>query len=563
MSLLERIIQIDGAEETIAALIDRYTGHMCWSVSDLVRTDKRVPSNERLIQIARLLQFAAPTTLGIDGAWLDLLDVLAKNGLSAGERLDLLIEVLRSDIPGGQLPGPGLLAHAAAQLSADELRPIVANLDANPVRNNTLFTLVCAAPLLEAGDEPPAALDEAFVFYATPPVCERILRALTAERREQVLLRVMQTERKGQAQFILEAISFFLDLIDSPALEAAMQKLREVAAPCTDIDELYALLDAGGVTLDADGLNPFVQESLDWWFDLQAEVRKEAGVGAMAEHEATVRLGVPDAAELASVEAWAAASDERREAIAKAVLELIGKKRFKLVGIQTYADLPIAVFQHRRKKTKFSLLPGGAFVRGLSETEEAKLRERAEAAGLTGIHEEFGQLIDQLPAMRPVQKVTVGPMLFGQGTGFELEPAKLSGWISRGPWRLPTEAEWEYAARGGQAGQLTYRGDELPLQDWFEQTGKLGDESANRFGLWDFGFEPEICADCFKPSYEGAPTDGSPVTGEGPRVVRGGAGQVYPWQGCGEWHLMLSAMRGDQAGWEYVVFARPVIGLGV
>ncbi|MDT0532127.1 hypothetical protein RM555_24320 [Micromonospora sp. DSM 115977] len=40
--------------------------------------------------------------------------------------------------------------------------------------------------------------------------------------------------------------------------------------------------------------------------------------------------------------------------------------------------------------------------------------------------------------------------------------------------------------------------------------------------------------------------DARPRTGDGPRTVRGGAANVYPWQGCDEW-LLLSATRYEHA----------------
>ncbi len=86
-------------------------------------------------------------------------------------------------------------------------------------------------------------------------------------------------------------------------------------------------------------------------------------------------------------------------------------------------------------------------------------------------------------------------------------------------------------------------------------------EATNAFGLWGFGDLPEVCADRWAPTYEGAPTDGSPRRGDGPRVCRGGAGQVFPWQRSGEWALLLTTSRASAEAWEYAVGVRPVIGL--
>jgi formylglycine-generating enzyme required for sulfatase activity len=100
-------------------------------------------------------------------------------------------------------------------------------------------------------------------------------------------------------------------------------------------------------------------------------------------------------------------------------------------------------------------------------------------------------------------------------------------------YRLPTESEWEYAARAGNTGAYSF-GDsvaELDRYAWFRgnsgnKTHPVGEKAANKFGLHDMhGNVWEWVEDCYHPSYEGAPADGSaaPELEGCDRVFRGGS----------------------------------------
>jgi formylglycine-generating enzyme required for sulfatase activity len=244
----------------------------------------------------------------------------------------------------------------------------------------------------------------------------------------------------------------------------------------------------------------------------------------------------------------------------------------------------------------FAWVPPGKFMMGQTEAEKRWLTKKVEEEGYKRWY------VNELPC-HEVQ-ITEGfwmskyevtqerwlavmggksPALFNEekvGKGWRNHPVEQVSWnniqeflknlntkAGKAIYRLPSEAEWEYAARAGAETMFAF-GDEvntLGEYAWYSKnsdrkTHPVGQFEANDWGLYDMhGNVWEWCADVWHENYTGAPTDGSVWEKGGDasyRTLRGGAWDNDPQNvRCAVRNRYVSDDGGYSVGFRVVVVA--------
>jgi formylglycine-generating enzyme required for sulfatase activity/uncharacterized caspase-like protein len=197
-------------------------------------------------------------------------------------------------------------------------------------------------------------------------------------------------------------------------------------------------------------------------------------------------------------------------------------------------------------------IPGGSFMMGSPASEKGRTQDESpqHQVNVPGFsmgkfvvtQEQYQQIMGNNPssfsgAKRPVEQVSWNNAVeFCQ---------KLSQQTGR-EYRLPSEAEWEYACRGGTTtpfhfgetittdlanynGNYTYASE--PKRKYLQETTDVGSFPPNAFGLYDMhGNVWEWCQDDWHDNYSNAPKDGSVWTSQSgiTKLLRGGSWNLYP-----------------------------------
>ncbi|BAY30794.1 serine/threonine protein kinase [Nostoc carneum NIES-2107] len=191
-------------------------------------------------------------------------------------------------------------------------------------------------------------------------------------------------------------------------------------------------------------------------------------------------------------------------------------------------------------------IPSGTFMMGSPQGEgyeREKPQHEVKVSGFfIGKYEvtqaQYQAIMDSNPSKFKGEKHPVEQVSWNQAIEFCQRLSKKTGRI----YRLPSEAEWEYACRAGTTtpfsfgetittnlanydGNYTY--DFGSKGQYRQQTTQVGSFSPNLFGLYDMhGNVWEWCEDYYHENYQGAPTDGSAWLTAGDssyRQIRGGS----------------------------------------
>jgi formylglycine-generating enzyme required for sulfatase activity len=143
---------------------------------------------------------------------------------------------------------------------------------------------------------------------------------------------------------------------------------------------------------------------------------------------------------------------------------------------------------------------------------------------------EFCNKLSQLEGLTPVYTISGRT----PAVGYPITSATVTATLSRNGYRLPTEAQWEYACRAGTSTAYNTGGIISNNTGWYNAnsmntTHEVGKKPANAWGLYDMhGNVWEWCGDWFGNYTSGAQTNPTGTSSGVTRVTRGGSWYSSP-----------------------------------
>jgi formylglycine-generating enzyme required for sulfatase activity len=299
-----------------------------------------------------------------------------------------------------------------------------------------------------------------------------------------------------------------------------------------------------------------ISERITWW--VIDEFKKDQGIDLSKDSHATLRL--KEAAEKARIELSSLMETEINlpfiavdKSEPKHLVMKVTRAHFERKGLQAgKTPAPVTVTPPQERKTparkpvesftddlngiplEMIFVPGGSFKMG-SPNGEGDDNERPQHDVTVqdfyiGKYQitvaQWQAVMSNNPSwIKGDRALPVENISWNDAKEFCEKLARMTGKI----YRLPSEAEWEYACRAGTTS--AYAGD-LKAMAWYGKpiigrTHPVGQKQPNAFGLYDMhGNVREWCEDVWHGNYNDAPTDGSAWVSGGNssfRVLRGGS----------------------------------------
>lgn len=195
-----------------------------------------------------------------------------------------------------------------------------------------------------------------------------------------------------------------------------------------------------------------------------------------------------------------------------------------------HADIPISVSSQIKNSIgmEFTLVPAGDFEMGSPSNEKRRklwespvhkvdIKKPFYLGKYPVTQEQWSKIMGNNPSFFRGEKHPVETVSWEDARVFIRKLNAFENAAEKSPvYRLPTESEWEYAARAGTAASYFFGDNEKELKEyaWFLEnsgleTHPVGLKKPNSWGFYDlYGNVGEWVQDEYHISYKGAPLDG-------------------------------------------------------